>query len=168
MSTDSGISLKKVSDIMNKKIFVMGSITIDHTVFTKVMPVPGVTGKADSFMKNVGGKGANQAVASLYLGGDVFFMGSVGQDDEGRYISSFLNQIGLKHVLKSSNKGTGTAFITINQLNGENQILIVQGANMYINYNDIDSLEDKIAELLSRKATFRTEESEEETETTEE
>ena len=146
MLIDSGILLKKVLETMNKKIFVMGSITIDHTVFTKVMPLPGVTGKADSFIKNVGGKGANQAVASFYLGGDVFFVGSIGQDDEGRYISSFLDQIGLKHVLKSSNKGTGTAFITINELNGENQILIVQGANMDINNNDIDALEEKISE----------------------
>ena len=130
---------------MNKKIFVMGSITIDHTVFTKVMPSPGVTGKADSFIKNVGGKGANQAVASLYLGGDVFFMGSIGQDDEGRYISSFLKEKGLKRVLKESNKETGTAFITINELNGENQILIVQGANMDISIEDINKLESEIA-----------------------
>lgn len=145
MLIDSGISLKKVSDIMNKKIFVMGSITIDHTVFTNVMPFPGITGKADSFIKNVGGKGANQAVASLYLGGDVFFMGAIGQDDEGRYISSFLKEKGLKHVLKTSNKGTGVAFITINKLNGENQILIVQGANMDISIDDINKLEDEIA-----------------------
>lgn len=130
---------------MNKKIFVMGSISIDHTVFTKVMPTAGVTGKADSFIKNVGGKGANQAVASLYLGGDVFFMGAVGQDDEGRHISSFLKEKGLKSVLKQSNKSTGAAFITINELNGENQILIVQGANMDITINDIDKLEDEIS-----------------------
>ena len=130
---------------MNKKIFVMGSITIDHTVFTEVMPSPGVTGKADSFFKNVGGKGANQAVASLYLGGDVFFMGSVGQDDEGRYIASFLKEKGLKHFLKESNRGTGVAFITINENNGENQILIVQGANMDIDISDINSLEKEIS-----------------------
>ena len=130
---------------MNKKIFVMGSITIDHTVFTKVMPSPGVTGKADSFIKNIGGKGANQAVASLYLGGDVFFMGSIGQDEEGRYISSFLKEKGLEHVLKASNKGTGCAFITINELNGENQILIVQGANMDISIKDINNIENEIA-----------------------
>ena len=145
MSTVSGILLKKVLETMNKKIFVMGSISIDHTVFTKVMPTAGVTGKADSFIKNVGGKGANQAVASLYLGGDVFFMGAVGQDDEGRHISSFLKEKGLKSVLKQSNKSTGAAFITINELNGENQILIVQGANMDITINDIDKLEDEIS-----------------------
>ena len=123
----------------------MGSITIDHTVFTKVMPSPGVTGKADSFIKNIGGKGANQAVASLYLGGDVFFVGSIGQDDEGRCISLFLKEKGLKYYLKQSKKGTGAAFITINELNGENQILIVQGANMDISIDDINALEKEIA-----------------------
>ncbi len=123
----------------------MGSISIDNTIFTTVMPTPGITGKADYYIKNVGGKGANQAVASLYLGGDVFFVGAVGQDDDGTYISSFLNELGLKSHLKFSNKGTGTAFITINELNGENQILIVQGANMDISISDIDALEDEIA-----------------------
>ena len=130
---------------MNKKIFVMGSISIDNTIFTTVMPTPGITGKADYYIRNVGGKGANQAVASLYLGGDVFFMGAVGQDDDGTYISSFLSELGLESHLKFSNKGTGTAFITVNELNGENQILIVQGANMDISISDIDALEDEIA-----------------------
>lgn len=130
---------------MNKKIFVLGSISIDQTVFTNVMPSLGVTGIANSFIKNVGGKGANQAVASLYLGGDVLFMGAVGQDNEGKYISSFLKEKGLKAHLKLSNKSTGAAFITINESNGENQILIVQGANMDITKDDIDKVEDYIA-----------------------
>ena len=73
-------------------------------------------------------------------------MGSVGQDDEGRYISSFLKSIGLKHHLKQSSEGTGVAFITINELNGENQILIVQGANMDISIKDIDELESEISQ----------------------
>ena len=131
---------------MNKKIFVLGSISIDHTIFTNVMPTPGVTGKAESFIKNVGGKGANQAVASLYLGGDVFFFGAVGNDDEGKYIHSFLKEKKLHHHLKESTKPTGVAFITIDNSNGENQILIVQGANLDIQKEDIDEIEDIIKE----------------------
>ena len=140
MLIDSGISLKKVSNIMDKKIFVIGSSTIDHTMFTNVMPSPGVTGKAESFFRNMGGKGANQAVAAHYLGADVYFYGVIGQDDEGRYISSFLNELCLKHALKQSNKQTGVASITINMETGENQILIVQGANLDVSKDDINSL----------------------------
>lgn len=125
---------------MNKRIFVSGSVSIDNTVFTNVMPSPGVTVKANSYIKNIGGKGANQAVAAHLLGSDVFFYGSVGEDNEGRYITSFLKETGLNYQLKASNKPTGQAFITINELTGENQILIVQGANLAIKSEDYDFL----------------------------
>ena len=128
-----------------KKIIVIGSISIDNVTYTSVLPGPGTTVYGESFFSNIGGKGANQAVAAHYLGGNVFFMGSIGQDDEGRYISSFLKEKGLKYALKASSKGTGIAFITINELNGENQILIVQGANMDITKDDIDRLESEIS-----------------------
>lgn len=129
---------------MSKRIFVTGSISIDNTVFTDVMPSPGVTGKANSYLRNVGGKGANQAVAAHLLGANVFFFGMVGSDEEGRYITSFLKEKGLDCILKASNKPTGEAFITINELTGENQILIVQGANLSITNLDFDSLEERI------------------------
>ena len=128
---------------MNNKIIVMGSCTIDHTTFTEVMPSPGVTGKAVSFLRNIGGKGANQACAAHYLGANVFFFGSIGNDEEGTYFSSKIKEIGLRNCLKKSQLQTGVASITINMNNGENQILIVQGANLDISKSDILSLEDE-------------------------
>lgn len=126
---------------MAKRILVLGSCTIDHTTFTDVMPEPGITGKATSFFRNVGGKGANQAAAAHYLNSDVYFIGSVGNDDEGAYIESFLTKVGLPHTLKKSDKQSGVASITINNKTGENQILIVQGANLDIDKDDIHSYE---------------------------
>lgn len=127
---------------MNKKILVLGSSSIDHTIFTDVMPAPGITGKATSFFRNVGGKGANQAAAALFLGADIHFIGSVGKDEEGAYIESFFNKIKLPYTLKKSNKQSGVASITINNSTGENQILIVQGANLDIFEEDIKSFEE--------------------------
>ena len=140
MYRDSGISLKKELDIMSKRIFVSGSVSIDNTVFTNVMPSPGVTAKANSYIKNIGGKGANQAIQAHLLGADIFFFASVGLDEEGLYVSEYLKAKGLNCLLKESNKPTGEAFITINELTGENQILIVQGANLTITNEDYDSL----------------------------
>ena len=54
---------------MKKKILVIGSIAIDTTIISKSMPVAGTTTTAESYFTNVGGKGANQACASLFLGG---------------------------------------------------------------------------------------------------
>ena len=131
---------------MNKKIFILGSSSIDHTVYTEEMPSPGVTGKAISFFRNMGGKGANQACAAHYLGGDVFFLGAIGKDEEGRFISSKIEELGFKHYLKISDKQTGIASITTNVKTGENQILIVQGANLDINKDDIYKFENIIKE----------------------
>ena len=110
------------------------------------MPAPGVTGKANSFLRNIGGKGANQAVAIHNLGGDVFFFGSVGKDEEGNTISHYLKSISIKHQLKESQEQTGTAFIIINEESGENQILIVQGANKDISRDDIDKIDNLFKE----------------------
>ncbi|MCR5185089.1 MAG: ribokinase, partial [Bacilli bacterium] len=129
---------------MNKKIIVVGSISIDHTVYTKEMPKPGITTNAESFYKNIGGKGANQAVQAHLLHSQVFFFGAVGNDVEGQFINSFLLEKGLSFKLKESKEQTGTAFITLNMNNGENQILIVPGANYDIYPSDIDSIDKEL------------------------
>ena len=61
----------------NKKIVVVGSIAIDNTIFTKELPHAGTTTIADSYFQNIGGKGANQACAALFLGSEVSLIGSV-------------------------------------------------------------------------------------------
>lgn len=126
---------------MNKEILVVGSITIDNTIISKEMPKAGVTTIADSFFSNVGGKGANQACASLFLGGDVTFIGSIGKDANGENIKKFLVDKKLKAYLKQSDKPTGVAFITIDE-KGENQILIVQGANADLQISDIEKYDE--------------------------
>ena len=121
-----------------KKILVVGSVAIDNTIFTKQLPQAGATIMADSYMVNVGGKGANQACASTFLGGEVSFIGAVGKDQHGAMVKQFLNEVGLKAYLKDSNKPTGVAFIILDELSGENRILIVQGANTDISVEDIE------------------------------
>lgn len=124
---------------MNRKIVVIGSIAIDNTIFTKTLPSAGTTTIADSYMTNIGGKGANQACASLFLGGDVSFIGAVGKDHNGDQVISFLKQQGLNARIKRSDKPTGVAFIILEEANAENRILIIQGANTDITIEDIKS-----------------------------
>lgn len=124
---------------MNRKIVVIGSIAIDNTIFTKTLPSVGTTTIADSYMTNIGGKGANQACASLFLGGQVSFIGAVGKDHNGDQVISFLKQQGLNARIKRSDKPTGVAFIILEEANAENRILIIQGANTDITTTDIKS-----------------------------
>ena len=124
-----------------KKILVIGSIAIDNVTYTSTPAHPGMTVYGDSFLSNVGGKGANQACAIKFLGGDVTFYGAVGKDDNGKRVENFLKMQDLRAFLKKSNKNTGVASITIDNKTGENSIIIVPGANMDITREDIDKID---------------------------
>ena len=125
-----------------KKVIVIGSISIDNTIYTSKLPSAGTTVSANSYITNIGGKGANQACACLFLGGDVTFIGSVGKDDNGKRVKEFLKSQGLDYHIKDSDEPTGVAFIMLEETSGENRILIVQGANKDLHKEDIDKISD--------------------------
>lgn len=123
-----------------KKVLVIGSISIDNVTYTSVLPEPGTTVYGESFLSNIGGKGANQACAIHFLNGDVEFYGAVGNDDNGKRVQSFLKSVGLRANLKISEQNTGVASITIETQTAENRIVIVPGSNMDITKEDIDRI----------------------------
>ena len=82
-----------------KKVFVLGSINIDNVAYTRVLPQPGITVEGDSFLSNIGGKGANQACAAHFLGADVIYVGAVGKDDNGTRVEKFFDSLNLKYHL---------------------------------------------------------------------
>ena len=131
---------------MKKPILVVGSIAIDNTVYTKHLPTAGTTTLADSYISNIGGKGANQACSALFLGGNVNYIGAVGKDKNGQAVKEYLSELGLKYHIKDSNKPTGVAFITLETTSGENRILIVPGANEDLQKEDIDKYNDLFIE----------------------
>lgn len=127
------------------KIFVFGSINIDNIAYTKVMPQPGITVQGESFISNLGGKGANQACAAYFLGADVYFVGAVGNDNNGENVEKFFNEIGLPHHLIKCENSTGAAIILIDENTAENRILCVPGANNSIKEEDIYEMENMMS-----------------------
>ena len=65
------------------RICVVGSANVDYTVALPRLPAAGETVTGGSLLVNLGGKGANQAVAARRLGADVALIGCVGADDDG-------------------------------------------------------------------------------------
>lgn len=125
-----------------KKIIVIGSINVDNVMYTNNMAVPGMTVYGESFLSNVGGKGANQACAIHFLGNEVDFYGAVGNDNNGKLVKNFLKEVGLNANLKvCDDVCTGVASIIINNKNAENQIIAVPGANTKITKEDIDKID---------------------------
>ena len=66
------------------RVCVIGSANVDYTVALSRLPSPGETVSGGELLVNLGGKGANQAVAARRLGGEVRMIGCVGDDAGGR------------------------------------------------------------------------------------
>ena len=111
------------------KIVVVGSINIDIVNYVDRLPTPGETIHSRNTQFNPGGKGANQAVAAVRSGGDVFMIGAVGNDTFGQPIMEGLHAYGIRVDHISVEPGhTGMANITVDDL-GENVIVLTGGAN---------------------------------------
>jgi ribokinase len=106
---------------------------------TERLPLPGETIIGGNFFMNSGGKGANQAVAAVRLGGSVSFMAKVGNDHFGsRSIEQYKAEgIDVEHILIDSDMPSGVALIMVDA-NGENCIAVASGANAMLRPEDID------------------------------
>lgn len=120
-------------------IAVIGSSNTDMVVVTPEFPKPGETILGGEFLKNAGGKGANQAVAAARLGGKVSFIGKVGNDLLGEDAVSNIKKEGIdtSSVFVDENTASGIAQIMVNK-EGENCIVVAPGANMKLDEKDID------------------------------
>ena len=121
-----------------KKICVIGSIGYDLTTYMYKFPKAGETIVGKKFIQNPGGKGDNQVIASARVGGDVTFIGAVGDDNYGELLKKNLEENKVKtHMKIVPNMSSQIATILIDE-SGENRIVIVPGANNFVDKKQID------------------------------
>jgi ribokinase len=109
-------------------------------------PKAGETIVGKKFIQNPGGKGDNQAIAAARAGGDVTFIGAVGDDNYGELLKKSLETNKVKTHLKiEPNMSSQIATILIDET-GENRIVIVPGANNFVDKKQIDDNFDIIKE----------------------
>ncbi|MBS3766335.1 ribokinase [Candidatus Bipolaricaulota bacterium] len=145
---------------MSSKIAVFGSINMDQMARVERFPRPGETLKGEEYKKVPGGKGANQAVSSARLGADVSMYGLVGEDVFGEELVSNLENDGVRtDYLETRNVSTGLALIQVDD-SGENQIVIISGANGEVDEKYVDRNLDTILNndvlLLQLEIPFKT------------
>jgi len=111
-------------------VCVIGSANVDYAVSLPRLPSPGETVSGGTLLVNLGGKGANQAMAARRLGGEVRMIGCVGTDTDGRRIRTALGEagIGIEGLVETSLSATGIALILVDA-EGQNQIAVAPGAN---------------------------------------
>ncbi|WP_312468501.1 ribokinase [Brucella sp.] len=138
------------------KIFIFGSVNVDVSARMAALPRPGQTLNASGYGIGLGGKGANQAVAVAKLGGDIRFVGAVGNDAFGQLAVKEMQQFGLNTagVKMIDGVDTGIAIIQVEEA-GQNTIVVCAGANANWAASDIDAYASDIAKakitLLQRE-----------------
>ncbi|MGP9537240.1 ribokinase [Brachybacterium sp. AOP43-C2-M15] len=110
-------------------ITVIGSVNVDDSVRVTRHPVPGETVSAHSLVTALGGKGANQAVASARASATVRFVGAFGRDS-APWILEALHADGIEteHLVQRDDVASGKAIVLVDD-GGENSIIVVSGAN---------------------------------------
>ena len=110
-------------------VVVLGSINVDHVVTVDRMPRPGETVSGDDVRQILGGKGANQAVASARMGRATRLIGAVGSDAAGRAALTSLARSGVDvEACREVAGPTGTAMVVVDT-SAENMIVVSPGAN---------------------------------------
>ncbi len=125
----------------DKKIVVIGSSNTDMVINTKKFPATGETVLGGKFFMNMGGKGANQALAAKRLGGEVTFIGKTGNDVFGRKAIGFLKDEGVAvdNIFIDPVNSSGIAMIMVNQ-DGENSIIVADSSNNTLSPADIQTV----------------------------
>ncbi|HEY0602286.1 MAG TPA: ribokinase [Herpetosiphonaceae bacterium] len=126
-------------------VVVVGSCNMDLVARVPRLPLPGETLTGTSFDTYLGGKGLNQAVAARRMGASVAMVARVGADDFGRRITQALHDEGIDaaQVQSDDPQPTGTAVILVEE-SGENNIVVIPGANGALTTADIDRAAEQI------------------------
>ncbi|MBE9216518.1 ribokinase [Plectonema cf. radiosum LEGE 06105] len=122
-------------------IIVFGSINIDLVATAPRLPIAGETLLGRDFCKVPGGKGANQAVALTKLGISTEIVGRVGKQGFSEELLNYLQMAGVKtdNVFIDEAVSSGVAIITVDDA-GENQIVVIPGANGCVGEQDVERL----------------------------
>lgn len=125
-----GASVAPPSHSSGKRIVVVGSMNMDVIIHMTHIPTSGESLQAQRLLNLPGGKGANQGVGAAKLGGNVYAIGCLGSDQEGRllYNSLLENGVSTSGVRIIHEKPTGKAYILVAE-NGESTIVRAHGAN---------------------------------------
>lgn len=132
----------------DKWITVLGSFVADLAFRTQKVPAWGETVMGSDFRVGPGGKGSNQAVAAARLGRKVAFISKLGRDAFGEMARRTYQQEGIdaRFVFETTEYPTGGAAVLVDEVRGENAIVVVPGACFEVTPAEIDEARSRIAD----------------------
>jgi ribokinase len=134
-------------------ILVIGSYNRDTVLRLERFPAPGETLTALGMVAFHGGKGSNQAVAAARAGGRVGIIAALGDDAVGQGARALWAAEGIAaEAVRTTKAPTGAATILLDAT-GENQIIIIPGANAELTLPPGFTPPDDIAVALAQLET---------------
>ena len=126
-------------------VAILGVFVADTAYRAERQPRLGETILGSGFALGPGGKGSNQAVAAVRLGGDVTFISKIGDDPFGDMAMALWAEAGVKTAVRRMPESyTGAASIFLEERTGNNAIIVCPGAAATLSVDDIDALADVI------------------------
>ncbi|MBM3588155.1 MAG: ribokinase [Alphaproteobacteria bacterium] len=134
-------------------VLAIGSYNRDTVLRLERFPVPGETMTALGVAEFHGGKGSNQAVAAARAGGRVGMIAAIGADAAGQAARALWAEEGIAaEAVQATQAPTGAATILLDA-SGENQIIIIPGANAALTLPPGFTPPDDIAVVLAQLET---------------
>jgi ribokinase len=133
---------------MARGILVVGSINVDMMVVAPTVPAVNEYVHATGFRMVIGGKGANQAIASHRLGSPTWLLARTGSDPLGVFLTESLEAEGVSTslLLRTPEAASGVALIVVEESTGANTIVVDPGANRALAVDDLRALDTHYGE----------------------
>ena len=139
------VTLQTMND-RQPTIFVVGSFVVGLTIRVPRMPVLGEALVGDEFDMGPGGKGTNQSVAAARLGAHVGLLACIGEDIFSTVADDLFAAEGIdcRHIHRIAGINTAVGFVHLIP-SGENWIVGHLGANLQMQPEHVDAVEEQIA-----------------------
>lgn len=133
---------------MTGRVIVVGSLNIDTVLEVEHHPRLGETIHTRSSRTMPGGKGGNQAAAAARAGASVTLVGALGADG-GRY-RRHLEACGVDTglIAQRDDPASGSAIVIVDD-NGENSIIVSEGANACVSEADLAAITFRPGDVAS-------------------
>lgn len=128
-----------------RSVAILGVFVADLAFRASRPPEMGETIIGSGFKMGPGGKGSNQSVAAARAGADVTFISKLGKDAFGTIALATWRDEGITpKVIEVADQPTGAAYIFVDEVTGENAIIVVPGAAGSITPADVEAAGDAI------------------------
>jgi ribokinase len=126
---------------MPHTVLVLGSFVADVAFRAARLPAWGETLMGSGFALGPGGKGSNQAVAAARAGARVQMVSKLGNDAFGQLARATWRAAGIDDSLTATcAAATGAAAILIDEVRGENAIIVVPGACFTLAPGEVEAI----------------------------